>query len=36
MGDCCTLGFFNLYFLRSPDVAASSSPVEVVLNNIGF
>ncbi|MEG4814055.1 hypothetical protein [Microcoleus sp. K5-D4] len=26
MGDSGTIGFFYLYFLRSPDVAASGGP----------
>jgi hypothetical protein len=36
MRESSTLGFFNLYFLRSPDIAASSDCVEAVLKNIGF
>jgi hypothetical protein len=36
MRESSTLGFFNLYFLGSPDVAASGGPVEVVVKNIGF
>ena len=26
MRESCTLGFFYLYFLRSPDIAASGDP----------
>ena len=36
MRESCTLGFFNLYFLHSPDVAASGGSVEVIVKNIGF
>ncbi|MBD1811577.1 hypothetical protein NDA07_10490 [Microcoleus vaginatus DQ-U2] len=34
MRDCCTFGFFYLYFLRSRDVAASGDPVEAVVKKI--
>lgn len=36
MRESSTLDFSNLYFLRSPDIAASGGPVEVVLKKIGF
>lgn len=36
MRESSTLGFFNLYFLHSPDIAASGDSVEAVLKKIGF
>jgi hypothetical protein len=36
MRESSTLGFFNLYFLRWRDFAASGDPVEAVLKKIGF
>ncbi|MEG4860480.1 hypothetical protein QUB75_22365 [Microcoleus sp. K1-B6] len=34
IGNCCTFGFFYLYFLSARDVLARAGPVEAVAQKI--